>query len=310
MARCRREPDIGHNNRQLLPSQVDHSFISMLNALVAAQDALARLEASAEAASAQVREGLLNRLTYREAAGHLAHHGKWVHPLDLAMRDLGLTGSYAAAGLGSRLPSVLPATSALSGEVPDDRDVAAALRNAHVWRRLAQLRTWSPDSVERLPVVGEGPALVAAVEIMAAGRLGYGDTIRAAWLWRERGGVGWPGLPIWSAPVQQLHRAGLSAAPVEGLLGCIAEAAVAGRRELARLNEAEGRGRAMRATARSHLPRALDIAVSLPIVTARLMGEGVGVSPRAGAELIGRMVGEGLLREATGRKAWRGFVLI
>ena len=38
----------------------------MLNALVAAQDALARLEASAEAASAQVREGLLNRLTYRE----------------------------------------------------------------------------------------------------------------------------------------------------------------------------------------------------------------------------------------------------
>lgn len=299
-----------HNKPWYLPSQWNSGFFSMLKPLVTAQDALARLEAAAEVASPQVREGLLNRLTYREAAGHLAHHGKWVHPLDLAMRDLGLTGSYAAAGLGSRLPSVLPATTAVvAADVPDDRDVAASLRNAHLWRRLAQLRSWAPAGLAELPAE-EGPALLAAVEIMAAGRLRYEETIRAAWLWRERGGVGWPGLPIWSAPVQRLHRAGLSAAPVVELLGCVAEAALAGRRELARLVAAEGRGRGIRVSARSHLPRVLDIAVSLPIVTGRMVAEGVGVSTRAGADLVGRLVAAGVLREATGRKAWRGFVLV
>src|SRR5271168_4133017 len=101
---------------------------ALLLPLARAQGGLARLEAMA--ASDAVREGLRARLAFREAAGWLAHQGHWVHPIDLALRDGGLTGSYAAARLGQRLPSVLPATTRASegvDEVPEDQDIALAL---------------------------------------------------------------------------------------------------------------------------------------------------------------------------------------
>lgn len=291
--------------------RIYHIIYHMLNDLLDTQDSLARLEAATEAAPPAVREGVRARMAYREAAGWLAHHGSWVHPLDLAMRDLRLTGAYAAAELGTRLPSVLPATVAVGegGEVADDRDVATALRQAAQWRRLAELRGWAPEGV--LPPPDEAPALLAAVRMMAGeGRLDPAATLRAAWLWRERGGTGDPGLPIWSSPPQRLHRAALAADRVPALLGCIAEAARAGRRELGRLNAAMERGRGVKATARSHLPEALEAAVRTPILTAGTLGRMLGVSSRAGADLIGKLAAAGLLREATGRKAWRGFVLV
>lgn len=65
----------------------------LLQPLAEAQDAVARLEASAAAASPAVVAGLRARVAYREAAGWLAHTHTWVHPRDLALRDAGVTGS-------------------------------------------------------------------------------------------------------------------------------------------------------------------------------------------------------------------------
>ena len=67
----------------------------LLQPLAEAQDAVARLEASAAAASPAVAAGLCARVAYREAAGWLAHTHTWVHARDLALRDAGVTGSYA-----------------------------------------------------------------------------------------------------------------------------------------------------------------------------------------------------------------------
>jgi hypothetical protein len=52
-------------------------------------------------------------MAYLEAAGWLRHAHVWIHPWDLALRDNGLTGSYAAAAFGNRLESELPSTAAL-----------------------------------------------------------------------------------------------------------------------------------------------------------------------------------------------------
>jgi hypothetical protein len=64
-----------------------------LGPLCDATDALARLDAGAAAAPGAVREGLIARMACAEAAGWLAHTHAWVRPLDLALRDLDLTGS-------------------------------------------------------------------------------------------------------------------------------------------------------------------------------------------------------------------------
>jgi hypothetical protein len=66
---------------------------ALLGPLTAAQDALARLDAMAAAAPWPVREGLIARLAFREAAGWLATLGCWVHPRDLALRADHLIGA-------------------------------------------------------------------------------------------------------------------------------------------------------------------------------------------------------------------------
>ena len=73
----------------------------LLATLTDASDALARLDARAAAADQAVREGLLARLALTEAAGWLAHAQAWVHPLDLALREAGLTAPAALARLGA-----------------------------------------------------------------------------------------------------------------------------------------------------------------------------------------------------------------
>src|SRR5580692_2980238 len=143
---------------------------ALLLPLARAQDGLARLEATAAAASEAVREGLRARLAFREAAGWLAHQGHWIHPIDLGLRDAGLTGSYAAARLGQRLPSVLPVTTLAAAEmqdVPEDQDIALALTVARLWRRLGEQRTWRP--LEHLPAPAPPPE--AAPPPMPAERL-------------------------------------------------------------------------------------------------------------------------------------------
>ena len=212
----------------------------LLLPLARAQDGLARLEATAAAASEAVREGLRARLAFREAAGWLAHQGHWIHPTDLALRDAGLTGSYAAARLGQRLPSVLPATTQAAEEAqdaPEDQDIALALTVARLWRRLGEQRTWRPlENLEALAPLGEGgppevlaerlrllwppddlpPLVVAGIiarDWQGTGRrdrLSLAGIFLAACVWRANGGEG---LPLWSAPVQRLHRPRAATAP-------------------------------------------------------------------------------------------------
>ena len=78
--------------------------------LAEAQDALARLEASIEASSPAVAEGLRARIGFIEAAGWLAHVGAPAHPRDLALREAGLTGSYTIALVAGRLRREMPAS--------------------------------------------------------------------------------------------------------------------------------------------------------------------------------------------------------
>jgi hypothetical protein len=124
---------------------------ALLGPLCDAQDALARLDARAGAAGQRIRDGLIARLAYAEAAGWLAHTHSWVHPLDLALRDLDLTGSYAvaAAGGGAR---VMPHTFAgarqagwdeqpFDAMADADRTVADALALARLLRQLAASKT-------------------------------------------------------------------------------------------------------------------------------------------------------------------------
>ncbi|MCW3476906.1 helix-turn-helix domain-containing protein [Limobrevibacterium gyesilva] len=341
-----------NNEPDAIPRETGaEAWRTLLQPLARAQDALARLEATAAAVSPDVREGLRARLAYREAAGWLAHHGHWIHPVDLALRDAGLTGSYTAARLGARLPSVLPVTTrdAEAGEgeadVPEDQDVALALTVARLWRRLAELRTWQPlESAEALaaalaPLGGAAgsfaalqdllatadlpPLLVAGIVVRdwSVGRAGQGERrdrlaapgiLVAACIWRAQDGRGDPGLPVWSAPVQRLHRLALQprALWLPGFLDCVAEAAGLAARELARLRQAEARAATLERTARSRLPQAAALALRHPVISARLLADRLRISHRAGLDLTRQMVDARLIREATGRESWRAFVVV
>jgi HTH DNA binding domain len=119
----------------------------LLTALADASDALARLDARVATAARAVSEGLRARLALTEAAGFLAHTQAWVHPLDLALRDAGLTAPAALAALGAGARA-LPHTIAqpagrLGWEDPPletlpaaDQGVADALALARLLRRL------------------------------------------------------------------------------------------------------------------------------------------------------------------------------
>ena len=119
----------------------------LLATLADASEALARLDARIAAADDAVRDGLLSRLALTEAAGWLAHARTWVHPLDLALRDAGLTAPAALAALGAgarALPHTLahPVGSRAWDDPPldtlpdTDQAIADALALARLLRRL------------------------------------------------------------------------------------------------------------------------------------------------------------------------------
>ena len=56
----------------------------------------------------------------------------------------------------------------------------------------------------------------------------------------------------------------------------------------------------------SHLPRALELALARPIVTAELIAQELGVSARAGQNLIAELG----LRELTGRRRYRAWGIL
>jgi len=227
--------------------------------------------------------------------------------------------------------------------VPSDHVVGVALCLARLWRRLAEHRTWRPvadvvavrstleslgwpvtsgDVVvdDWLAVIGRrdrGPALIRAGH---GGRdwmnrqartdpLAMDGLFLAACIWRDNGfGRDIP-LPFWSAPLQLHHRLALRVGTewLAGFLACVAAAARAAREELGRLQRAETAGAALTRTARSHLPGALDRLLRTPVVTARGLADSLSVTPQAALGLLRQLIAAGVVREATGRAAWRAF---
>jgi hypothetical protein len=110
----------------------------LLGPLAAASAALARLDAMAEIASTPVRDGLIARLAYAEAAGRLASQGITVHPVDLSLRDserIGRRDLWVRHRVG-RKPSGVPAWNAESVWLGVDDKITAALALARLLRQL------------------------------------------------------------------------------------------------------------------------------------------------------------------------------
>jgi hypothetical protein len=116
------------------PPQPAPDLPALLGPLCAAQDALARLDAKAEAAAPPVRAGLAARLALREAAGWLAHAAAWVHPIDLALRDAGLTGLGDLPNTPGHHWDAMDGPALLRAEAAVQR----GLRLARLLRRLAE----------------------------------------------------------------------------------------------------------------------------------------------------------------------------
>ena len=151
---------------------LDADLRPLLGPLCAATDMLARLDARTVAAPEPVREGLIARMAVAEAAGWLAHAHAWVHPLDLALRALGLTAptALAAVGAGHR---ALPQTFAGPAEPRDwadppfeamaegDRAVVEALALARLLRRppkntSGRIFASATEAAETLAALGAG----------------------------------------------------------------------------------------------------------------------------------------------------------
>jgi hypothetical protein len=182
---------------------------TLLGPLCDAADALARLDARAAAAPDAIRDGLIARMAFTEAAGWLAHAHAWVHPLDLALRDLDLTGSTALAATGGG-HRVLPHTFATGNRsasghtwgdrtfdavAEGDRAVADALAFARLLRRLPGIGPRDP--------FGSCAAAEAVLAPFGAGPL---NPIRFA-AWREA----FP--PATQTPNRRPTRAGKGASP-------------------------------------------------------------------------------------------------
>jgi hypothetical protein len=161
------------------------------------------------------------------------------------------------------------------------------------------------------------PTILLAGQAAQAGpwEEGWGDRLSsagvflAAWLWREAG-FGRPlRLPLWSATPQKLHRLALTVGEgfLPRLLDCVVDAAQRARSELDRLQQAERNATGLRRTAWSHLPRAAEIALRVPGLTAGGLATRLGVTPQTARALIKQLIAAGVVQEVTGRAAWRGF---
>ena len=75
------------------------------------------------------------------------------------------------------------------------------------------------------------------------------------------------------------------------------------------MQAAEVRASAIATTARSRLPAVVAVALRRPVLTARMLADDLGMSHRAALDGVYKLVEAGVLREATGRRAWQGFVI-
>lgn len=362
-------------NRPGAPHNLDSA--GLLAPIATASAALARLDARLEAADPAVAEGLRARLALREAAGWLAHqHRTWVHPVDLGLREAGLTGSVTAAAMSGRLRAALPSTldgpmraaapihkawpegraEAPAERLAEDPAIAQALQFGRLWLRLAEHRSWAPlagtetfcqllvqlgqHGLEEILAAawlarfaGRSLAKDAPPVLLQAGlaaqawaeyapgemrgkmrgeRLPTAALFLAACLWRRLGSTPAFALPVWSATPLHLDALGRLAgsAWLAGFLGIVTDAAQRTGQELSRLQIAAARAASLHRTARSQLPAAAALALRQPVLTASGLAERLRISPQAALILLKQLVAAGVLREATGRAAWRAFVIV
>jgi hypothetical protein len=221
--------------------------------------------------------------------------------------------------------------------------IAAALRFARQWRRLAEFTTWRPladvasvretvDSIEwRSDRILDGDidawltslthseipelisAAIAAREWMnthiKSEPLALEAIFLGACVWRQKG-FGRPiSLPFWSATPYRHYR--LSSAVgipwVVGFLEIVTEAAQSGRHELDRILRIEEKTGTLKRTARSHLPAAIDAVIRAPLITARGLAERLNITHQGALGLLEQLVDAEIVKEATGRGAWRAF---
>ena len=335
----------GPSRARKSPAEPDYAH-PLLIPLARAQNAVARLEAKAEAASEVVAEGLRARMSYLEAAGWLSYTHFSIHPWDLALRDHGLTTSYGAADHADRLAAVLPWTTAQEGELqraPSDIIVNGALDYARLWRRLAEFRTWRPladaeklrETLKTLHFSGPEDADIAewlasirmlerGPELIQAGRAardwmnlaGVKDrnpvgVFFAACFWQEKNPRAPVPLPFWSAPEQRFRRLEVQfgLAWIAQFLECVTAAAITGLHELNLLEEAEKKGRMLRVTARSRMPQAVDAVLRAHIVTVASLAKAIDVTPQAALDLLNKLSAAGMVREVTRRASWRAYAL-
>jgi hypothetical protein len=347
-AHARRSPPVSASPPGLLP------------ALSEAEDALSRLDACTLAAPEPVRDGLAARVAFREASGWLAHAQAWVHPTDLCLRDLGLTGSFLAAAAGGRLRGEMPETNrAVAGNsletadtLPDDMTVGTALTLARTLRRLATHVSWRPlasaGAVQAaMAGVGGAPELPEFEGWKTAWRRGIDDrgallaSIEAAAQWpvveEARGASDWlperhlrqilvgalavracgrlqaVPLPFWSSVTLGRPTAVVSAhssgTVLVATLRQVAEGARAGLREVQRLLDAHDRGATLASgrDRRSRLPAAVEAALRTPAITPGALARQIGVAPQTANDLLRQLVGARVVREVTGRMAFRAY---
>ncbi len=315
----------------------------LLLPLSRAQNSVARLEAAVAAASDPVTEGIRARIAYTEAAGWLAHVSSWIHPNELALRDSGLRGAYMPAVRKGILKPSIPEVDGFE-LFSSKQPIAAALRFAKQWRRLAEFTTWRPladaadvretvDSIEWRsdPILhgdieawltssfarSEIPELISAAIAardwmnthIKSEPLALEAIFLGACVWRQKG-FGRPiSLPFWSATAYRHYR--LSSAVgipwLVGFLECVADAAQSGRHELDRLLRIEEKTATIKRTARSRLPAAVNAVIRAPITTARGLAGRLNITHQGALRLLEQLVDAQIVKEVTGRGAWRAF---
>jgi ribosomal protein S25 len=134
-------------------------------------------------------------------------------------------------------------------------------------------------------------------------------TFLAACVWREKGFGRSISLPFWSATAYRHQRltSAVGIPWIVGFLECVTEASQIARYELDKLRRVEERAATLKRSARSHLPAAIDAVIREPIITARTLAKRLAITHQAALGLLKQLVQAGIIKEATGRGAWRAY---
>jgi ribosomal protein S25 len=189
-------------------------------------------------------------MAYTEAAGFLAHAHAWAHPLDLALRDLGLTASTALAAAGAP-HRALPQTFAVTANTTawadppldtlpaGDAAIAEALALARALQRLAG-RTGTSTSAQAV-ATAQTLHTLGAGSLDPTGFAAWWDTAVAAPAndrrrrnrrGGERAPPALPPLLAAAGAAQAWMEVGLTAAPAPGQALLLAATSLANARTL------------------------------------------------------------------------------